>query len=150
MRPDRHIIAAVIRIAGNRQRGVSLIAAIMLLLLFSSLVALSASIMKQQGATMTQDVQGARAYQAAKAGIERGVYRIITENVACNGSQTVVFGGTLSAFTVTIEYALAGASPYTEGTATVNICTIKSTAVLTGWTVGQHGYIERQLQVTVN
>ena len=138
------------------QRGFTVVAAIFLLVLFAGLAALMMTISTSQQGTSAQDVQGARAYQAARAGIEWGVYQW-ARNGACNASATPTFGGSLAGFTVTVTCANAGAGDagagagnYLEGGATIQVRTITATAVTTGIAVGSLGYIERQIQVTVN
>ena len=61
---------------GGRQRGVSIITAIFILLLFAALAAFMASLVSTAHITSAQDVQGARAYQAAQAGVEWGLFQL--------------------------------------------------------------------------
>lgn len=136
-------------VACLRQRGFSVVAAIFLLLLFAGLAALMMTMGTVQHGTAAQDVRGARAYQAARAGVEWGIYQL-TRNGACAASANPVFGGALAEFTVTVNCAAAGASPFVEDGNAVSISTITATAVPTGIVVGNLGYVERQIRVTVD
>ena len=57
--------------------GFALPSAIFLLVILASLAAFLVNISMTQSVTSTQDVQGARAYQAARAGVEWGLYRVL-------------------------------------------------------------------------
>ncbi len=57
--------------------GFALPSAIFLLVILASLAAFLVNISMTQSATSTQDVQGARAYQAARAAVEWGLYRVL-------------------------------------------------------------------------
>lgn len=84
------------------QRGASLIAAVFLLLLFAALAAYMLWFGSVQQRSSALDVAGARALQAARAGIEWGVYRLQREH-ACAASESIpLAGSTLSAFTVSV------------------------------------------------
>ena len=61
----------------NRIRGVSMITAIFLILVISVLGAYIASVATTQHTTQTLDLQGAKAYQAAYAGMQWGVYQAL-------------------------------------------------------------------------
>ena len=71
--------------AAIRQRGVSIISAIFMLLLFAALAAYMVSLSSSANITSAQDVQGARAYQAAQAGLEWGLLQVLDP-----GNATVV------------------------------------------------------------
>lgn len=147
MCPDALIMRSLPRLA-RRARGFAIVTAIFLLLLIATLTALVASFSTSQNITSTQDLQGARAYQAARAGIEWGVYQVLQGGGGCAALTTnnQTFAG-LDGFTVTITRAPDGASPYTEDGAAVNICRVTSTAISAG-AVGDTYYIEREIQVT--
>lgn len=56
--------------------GVSIISAIFLLLLMAGLAAAMVSIVSSSHASLAADIGGARAYQAARAGAEWGMYQL--------------------------------------------------------------------------
>ena len=138
------------RLRLNRfQRGFSIVSAIFLLVVLSLLGAMMVTFSTVQHTTAAQDIQGSRAYWAARAGAEWGIYQITRPPApVCAPSTDLVFGGTLTPFTVRVSCAAADGSPYTEGATTVNVFTVTSTA-FTGAAVGTIGRIERQVSVTV-
>lgn len=148
---------------GKRQRGVSVITAVFLLLLFAGLAALMANVISTTHTTSAQDVLGAKAYQAARAGIEWGLYKVMENpdtTTAVAATATCPTAVTLpncptSAFPVaslegfSVNYqceAYDGTSgPYQEGCRRIRI--FRLTATATG--PGPGGTtIERRLQVT--
>lgn len=91
----------------SRARGVSLISAIFLLVVISGLGVAMLTISTSQSIGSAMDVQGARAYQAARAGIEWGLYQQAPQTTAkaCVFATTTFqlpAGTTLSSFTVTV------------------------------------------------
>jgi MSHA biogenesis protein MshP len=126
------------------QRGFSIVTAIFLLVVMAALGTFMLTFSNVQHATTAQDSQGARAYQAARAGIEWGTYRVLINN-NCAASTTLPLAGTLGGFNVIVQ--CTALAPYTEGTNTVTIYQLTSTAS-TG-TLGNINYAERQLQATI-
>ena len=123
----------------HAQRGVSIIAAIFLLLLFAALAAFMASLTSSAHMTSAQDVQGMRAYQAAQAGVEWGLFQLDPGDSAlalpaaasanCAASSTL---NQISGFTVVVS---CSRSPtYTEGTLTLAVYQIIATATVAGAT----------------
>lgn len=146
MSPDR--IQKTGKQSLSQQRGATIVAAIFLLLLLAGLGALMVTMTSVQNTTSAQDIQGARAYQAARAGLEWGIYQLQVAD-SCASSATKTFGGTLSAFSVEVACAHAGASPYDEAGSAVKVHRIRSKAVLAGSAVGAAGYVERELQAVL-
>ncbi|MBI2276225.1 MAG: hypothetical protein HYU74_02600 [Dechloromonas sp.] len=66
------------------QRGVSIIAAIFFLLLFAAIAAAMVSLTTTSNATSSLDIQGERAYQAARGGAEWGLWQVL--NNPANGA----------------------------------------------------------------
>lgn len=87
----------------KRERGFSLVTAIFLLVVLAALGVAMVTISSVQHQSTSLDVQGVRAYQAARAGMEWGLYQRLRNN-SCNGSSTVAMpaGTSLSGFTVTV------------------------------------------------
>lgn len=130
---------------GAAQRGFSIVTAIFLLVVLAAMGAFMVTFSTVQHVTSAQDVQGVRAYQAARAGIEWGAYQAV-RNASCVGSTTLpTLGGTLAGFAVTVLCTASG--PYTEGSTAVSIYLITSTA--SQGTVGGITFVERQLQTTI-
>lgn len=114
-----------------------------------------------QQSSQLVDLQGVRAYQAARAGIEWAAFQVLDPNntlnpvppgtcatlPACPAASTTLptLAGSLSAFTVTVTCA---ATATTEGNRDIRVFAITSTA--TAGTVGTTGYVNRQLQATMS
>ncbi len=159
MLPDR-TYSASLHVA-RRPRGFSIVSAIFLLVVLSLLGALMLTFSTVQHTTAAQDVQGSRAYQAARAGIEWGLYQLLqTGTQAAPGcdpnpaltprfvpNTATALGGTLAGFSVTVTCVAAANGPYTEANIATNIYTITSTATI-GTGPGDPAYVERRLQVT--
>lgn len=89
------------------ERGFSLISAIFLLVIMSGLGVAMLTVFTTQQASSAMDVQGARAYQAARAGIEWGLYRQLQQQSCADPvSFPLPAGSTLSSFTVTVSCVL--------------------------------------------
>lgn len=92
----------------GRQAGFSIVSAVFLLVVLAALGAAILNLSRAQQATSAMDVQGARAYQAARAGVEWGLFRRLQSGGSyCNpGPATDSFalpaGTTLSQWTVTV------------------------------------------------
>jgi MSHA biogenesis protein MshP len=125
----------------NRMRGVSLVAAIFVLVILAALGAFMVTIGEAERWTAVSAAQGARAYHAAQSGIESGIFQTIVLGAACPAPFAV--GG----FTVTVACT---PTAYTEGGGPpFNVYVISSTAVSTGTALGSSDYFSRTLQVTV-
>jgi MSHA biogenesis protein MshP len=89
----------------GRQRGMSLVTAIFLVVVLAGLAGALVNIFMGQQTSAAQDVQGVRAYQAARAGIEWGVYQQMRLD-SCNSSwvsYALPAGSALSGFTFTVK-----------------------------------------------
>ena len=139
----------------NGQAGFTLASAIFLIVALAALGAFAVTVSGLNQSSSALDLQGARAYQAARAGIEWGAYQTLQNSAgafatACNTatyaaptSQSLSgLGGTLASFTVTVT---CGSSSTSEGSATVVVYQVVSTA--TGG--GGAFQVERQLQATL-
>lgn len=86
----------------DRQRGFSIISAIFILVVLSALAGFIATIFTTQQAGAALDVQGAQAYQAARAGTEWGLAQALNSN-ACLGSSFPNANFTVDTMSVTVE-----------------------------------------------
>lgn len=120
------------------QRGFAIIAAIFLLVVLAALGAFMVTFSNTQHLTSAQDVQGSRAYWAARAGLEWGIAGITT---SCPTSPTTL---SVNSFSVVVTCAL---QTYPEASATINIFRI--TSVASTGTIGSLGFIERSLSATM-
>ena len=139
-------------------RGFALVTAIFLLVVLSALGAYLLSISSIQHTTAALDLMGARAYQAARAGIEWGAYQALQNPggayaTACRtgaASSNMVFPGNLAALSTTVS---CSASSHTEAGNSVTVYQLTSTAcnlpvagACPNASPGSGDYVERQLQ----
>jgi MSHA biogenesis protein MshP len=87
----------------TRQAGVGIVTAIFLLVVLAGLGVAMVSIYTSQQNSANLDLLGARAYQAARAGLEWGIFRQ-TRNGACDAERSFKMpaGTSLSDFTVVV------------------------------------------------
>jgi MSHA biogenesis protein MshP len=103
---------------------------------------------QQQSAV--SDLQSARAYQAARAGLEFGIYQSLV-NGTCAASTTIGLSGDLAGFRVTVTCT---SSSHTEVSTVVNMFQITATGcnlaagACPAATPPDANYVERQLRVT--
>jgi MSHA biogenesis protein MshP len=88
----------------RRSRGVGLVTAIFLLVVLAGLGVALVTIFTSQQQTILLDEQGARAHQAARAGIEWGLFHRLRDKTCTDGSKNAVAlsGEVLSQFTVRV------------------------------------------------
>ncbi len=130
------------------QLGFSLVSAIFLLVVIAALGLFTVTISTTQQQSSAMDALGSRAYQAAKAGMEWGIYQITRDGETCATltQPTMPAGTQLSVFSVVVNCTSTG--PYTDGTANFSVYELTSTATTAG-AVGSLGYLERQVRVTI-
>jgi MSHA biogenesis protein MshP len=129
----------------NIQRGFSLVTAIFLLVVLSFLGVAMVTLSTTQHQGEALDVMGARAYQAARAGIEWAAFNVASSPLnsatpaACATTFTKTLGATLAPFTVAVTCT---ATSYTEGGSTIWIYDVTSTATA-GSTSVDSDYVQR-------
>lgn len=134
--------------------GFALAAAIYLIVILAALAGFIAVLATHEQAGTIADIQGVRAYQAARTGVEWGLYNFKRAS-ACSASTTIAPGGVLAAFTVTVSCTVSDmTTASTESTATVLIRRITANACNQPGAGGTcpnsapgDGYIERQVSV---
>lgn len=129
------------------QRGFVLASAIFLLVIMAALAAFMVQVSVSSQTASALDVQGARAYQAARLGIEAGLYAIHVQNKAtgdCPAASPLSNVDGLNGFTV--NWRCEGPSSFNEGGVSSRIWQIKSTA--TYGVVSSADYVERELIAT--
>jgi MSHA biogenesis protein MshP len=92
---------------------------------------------------MAADIGGARAYQAARAGAEWGMYQLDPNATAAALPVCVGGGPPIPGHVVAVACA---STDYTEGSRSIRIYRITSVATATG---GKAPGIERRIEVTV-
>lgn len=134
----------------------ALVTAIFLLVVLAALGTYMATISSVQHSTSAYGLQGARAYQAAKAGIEWGAYHVVNDE-DCSAftepgkTKTIsegTMGGTLSAFSVEITCSGDG-TEYDEKGDKFHIFILTADAESPSDGFGQPGYVRRIIRATV-
>jgi MSHA biogenesis protein MshP len=137
------------------QRGVSVISAIFIMLLMGVIAALMVNLMSTAHMTSAQDVEGSRAYQAAQAGVEWGLYQVLDP---LNTTVLPVLPPCPPppsfppidgfAVAVTCQRFPDAATVYTEGDRSITVYHLTATA--SKGTLGMPDFIERQVSVTAS
>lgn len=81
--------------------GFSVVTALFLVVVLSLLGAAVMTLSTAQQTSSALDLLGARAYEAARAGVEYGLYQQLI-NGSCAANRSFPLGGSLSTFTVTV------------------------------------------------
>jgi len=139
---------------GLWQRGFTMVSAIFLLVILSALGAFMLTFSSAQHVSLAQDLQGSRAYWAARSGIEWGGYQAVKASPpSCATSQNLTGP---EGMTVTVSCV---SNTWVEDTTTVTFSTITATACNmptaagacpNSAAVGGIGYVERELRVLVS
>lgn len=152
-----------LRATRRRQSGFLVIAGVFLLVVLAGLVAYLATVSSTQQAASAADLQSVRAYQAARAGADWAVYLLLrtpggagtlkTDCEAGSTTKTLVPGGNLSGFTVTVTCTSA---TYTEGASTVrtygivsNACNEPAAGPVCPNTTASSTYVDREVSLTI-
>ncbi len=138
---------------GASQHGFSMIAAIFLLVVLAALGAFMLTFSNIQHLTSAQDVQGSRAYWAARAGLEWAIAGVVATTVPTPPAvlplpatcPATAPPASVNGFTLVITCT---PQSYTEAGATINIFQLTSSASTTGG-VGSIGFIERSLSASM-
>jgi len=134
----------------GRQRGFAAVAAVFLVVILAALGAFMVTFSNTQQLTAAQDVQGTRAYWAARAGLDWGIGSVVASTTvppACPTSPTTlatVFDG---GFSVTVTCAR---TDFVEASAAANRFMFRIEALAhTAGSPGSAGYVERSLSVVM-
>jgi MSHA biogenesis protein MshP len=154
-----------------RQRGISILVAIFLVVILAGLGIFIVSVTGLQRSAETLDLQGVRAYQAARTGVEWAAFQVLDPNNAlnppsgscatmgvptCPTSPTHLTGlaGSLSTFTVSVECTPTATK---EGNRDIYVFEVTATAcnqpLISGSCIGAgpgDGYVERQIKATLS
>jgi MSHA biogenesis protein MshP len=127
----------------NKQGGFSIVMAIFILVVLGLLGGYMVKLTGVQYATSTYAAQGARAYQAARAGIEWGLYKLLKDG-SCVAS-TVLTLPDINGFSVTLS--CANSPTYTEGADSHVV--YKITALSEYGIYNNANYISRNIEVSI-
>ncbi len=131
------------RPASVRQRGFSLVPALFLLIVLAGLGAVAVRLTAVQQQTTVLAIQGARAYAAARAGIETAIYDALV-NGSCGASTFTLAEGGVAGFVVDTTCT---SSSHNEGSTTNTIYVIDAFARAGAY--GSPDYASRRLRSTV-
>jgi MSHA biogenesis protein MshP len=128
------------------ESGFVLPTAIFLLVVLAALAAYMVTLSRTSHLSSALDLQGGRAYQAARAGIEWAAWQLLQNPApSCAAAPPpLALTGTLAPFSVNVSCIQSGT--YTDGADTVSIYQITSTA--TSGVPGEVDYVERQIQAS--
>lgn len=148
----------------NHQQGFAAISAIFLIVILAALGAFMVTFSNTQQLTSAQDLQGTRAYWAARAGLEWGIGGVTASTGTPPGCPTAAAPSSASSapvsstaslpsgsttfdggFTVTVYCSRAD---YSEASATRSIYQFRSVAS-TGGNAGSIGFIERSISASM-
>lgn len=134
----------------RKLHGFAIFSAIFILVVLATLSAFILNISSSQQIGSALDVQGVRAYQAARAGIEWGLYQQMQGGVACPAGNFVPAAATLGGFTVSVTCVAsvdAHGGP-TVRTLTATACSQPTAGACPNTVNPGAFYIERRLTVT--
>lgn len=135
----------------KRLRGFAILSAIFILVILASLGAFMLNISSMQQIGSALDVQGVRVFQAARAGIEWGLYQQLRNGACVAASSFAPPAPTLAGFTVTVTCAAtadASGGP-TVFSLTSTACSEPSGGACPNTTNPSSLYIERRLAATL-
>jgi MSHA biogenesis protein MshP len=137
------------RHALHRARGFALVLALFLIVVLAAIGAYLLTVSNVQVESGVMDEQGARAYQAARAGSDWGAYRVLRNGTCPVGTTTIALPANLSGFYAEVTCTAFGSE--SEGGTPVSTYRIVSTGCnATPCSSGTGAsYVERQLQLTV-
>lgn len=141
MCPRRHISSR--RVAPHRLRGFSLVPALFLLIVLAGLGAVAVRITGVGAQTVVLGMQTARAYAAARSGIEWASYRALVSGTCAPGSLALTEAGA-AGFTVDTS---CSSTTHTEGSSSVRIYVIEAFAHAGAY--GTPDYVSRRLRATI-
>lgn len=152
MRPDLSACRCKVhRGQARAERGFAIIGAFFLVVILALLGLYLSRVTAQNQAGSAMDIQGARAYQAANAGIEWAAAQLLLPAAApaCFAATTVTFAGTsLAPFTTAVSCSATvqteAGSNITSYQVTANSC---NQPACPQWTPAA-GYVERQVEAS--
>ena len=139
--------ATLLRRPGSgRRRGFAILSAVFLLIVLALLGAMIVNLSSAQQIGSARDLAGSRAYFAARAGIDWGVYQALRAGSCAAASTLPALAGSSQGFAVQVGCAASG--PFDEGGVTVMVYKVTSTATI--GTPGTFDYADRQLEAVVS
>ena len=128
----------------QRENGFGLISAIFLLVVLSAAASVMLNMGGVQRTTVNLAIQGAHAFQAARSGVEWGVYQLATAGVCFAPTNVNLVEGGLNGFSVNVT---CSSSDHTEATTPATVYQI--VAIAEQGAYGSLDYARRRLRVTI-
>ena len=132
-----------IALTRDRQRGVSLVSAVFLIVVLAGLAAFAVRLSVLQQQTVNSSLLAAQAFHAAKSGIAWGAHRAISGGWCAAQTLNLSEAGT-SGFSVDVQCTQ---SVHTEGATTINVYIIDVLAETGSY--GGPDYVSRRLQAKI-
>jgi MSHA biogenesis protein MshP len=129
----------------NQQKGITLIGAIFVVVIVSLLGIYLVKITGSQRQTVVMNLQSARAYYAANAGIEWGIARLVNAG-SCIANSSL--SSKINGFSVSVECDELNSGGYNEAGTTINIYQITATSEYGVY--GNNNYASRTLSTIVH
>ncbi len=131
------------RIAARAERGISLVPALFLLIVLAGLGAVAVRLTAVQQQTVVLAMQSARAYSAARAGVEWSAYDALVNGNCSAGTLSLTESG-LAGFTVD---TVCTSTTHSEGPDTVTVYRIDAFAYTGSY--GTPDYVSRRVRSTI-
>jgi MSHA biogenesis protein MshP len=143
-------------VSRSRQAGLGLVTAIFLLIVLAGLGVASVTLFTSQQASASLYIEGAKAYQAARAGIEWGLYEQLRQG-RCAASHSFGFpvASVLGSFQVTVscraidDLKNADGEPLMRWRIGAVACNQPVDGVCGGQTTTSPDYVQRRLEVEI-
>lgn len=129
----------------KEQRGFSLVSAVFILVVLAALGTFMVSLSGSQHLTAAGAAQGARAFYAARSGVEWGAARAIN-GPSCIATTPVALPA-YAEFNVTVT---CEATPHTESGVGYSLYRISATVTPVAATLGEQGFVSRTVQLIVS
>jgi len=133
----------VSRASGNR--GFGLMSALFLLLVLSAAAAFMLNLSGVQRSTVNLAIQGTHAFQAARSGVDWGIWQLATNGTCFAATNLSLTEGGFSGFTVDVTCT---STDHTEATTNSSVYQIVSIAEQGAY--GDPDYARRRLRVTIS
>ena len=127
----------------SRQRGISLVPALFLMIVLAALGLIAVRFGAIQQQTVVLSMQSARAYAAARAGIEWSAYQALV-NASCTTASLALSEGGLAGFNVDTS---CSSTLHSEGPNTVTVYVIDAFAYSGSY--GTPDYVSRRIRSTL-
>jgi MSHA biogenesis protein MshP len=129
----------------HHPHGFAAIAALFLVVVLAALGGFMVTFSNAQQRASAQDVQGSRAYWAARGGLAWGVASLAASSAACpSGDFTSAAGRNLDGYTVLVT---CSRTEYADGTNNVVVYRLDARASL--GTAGSNNYVERSVSASM-